>query len=376
MPSSTSSSDNAYPAVKTSFFDPEHVERPVPEGAWRSLLVIAVIATTFLVVGWEIYWRGKEYVAGDYKNTSALWTAQRNLATGEATVLIGSSRMLFNIDLDIWEEMTGDRPIQLSLEGTSPRIFLTDLADDETFNGTVIVGLMAPLFFTTDGGFRAEVLKYRREESPSQRADHFLSSFLERYFAFTDEQTRPKRQMAQAPLPLREGMKPQFEPRKLEIMTSDRNTEMWSRVVNDPVFQAEAKAQWEIGLALYAPPPNPDGSPPAPMPDIVIDGVIANVQKDIEKIRARGGDVAFARMPYEGAYTPAEDFGFPRERFWDRLIAKTNTVGVTWHDHPELQGYDLPEWSHLSASEAERYTRAFVPILNAELEKAAAASAP
>ncbi len=370
MPSSTSSSDNAYPAVKTSFFDPEHVERPVPERSWRVIVLIAAIATAVLMIGWETYWRGKEYIAGDYKNTAALWTVQRNKATGDATVLIGSSRMLFDIDLDIWEEMTGVRPIQLSLEGTSPRIFLTDLANDEAFHGTVIVGLMAPLFFTTDGGLRAEVLKYRREESPSQRWDHQLSLFLERYFAFTDEQTRPKRQMTHAPLPLRDGMNPLFDPRKLEVMTADRNTEMWSRVVNDEVFREEARAQWEIALKLFAPPPNPDGSPPAPMPDVVIDGVIAEVQADIKKIRARGGDVAFARMPYGGAFTPAEDFGFPRERFWDRLLAKTETVGVTWHDHEELQGYELPEWSHLSASEAERFTRAFVPIFAKVMEEA------
>ena len=376
MPSSTSSSDNAYPAVKTSFFDPEHVERPVPDRPWRAIVLIAAIATTFLTIGWEIYWRGKEYVAGDYKNSSAAWAVQRNQAVGDATVLIGSSRMLFNIDLDVWEEVTGVRPIQLSLEGTSPRVFLTDLADDENFNGTVIVGLMAPLFFSIDGGLRAEVLKYRRDESPSQKADYFLSMYLERYFAFTDEQTRPKRQMAHAPLPLRDGMRPKFDPRKLMIMTADRNSEMWSRVENDEAFREEAKQQWEVGLKAFAPPPNPDGSPPAPMPDAVIDAVIAEVQQNIAKIRARGGDVAFTRMPYEGAYAPAEDFGFPRERFWDRLIAKTNTVGVTWHDYPELQGYELPEWSHLSASEAERYTRALVPILYAEMEKTAATNAP
>ncbi len=376
MPSFTSSSDNAYPAVKTSFFDPEHVVRPVPDRPWRAILLGAVIATIALMTGWEIYWRGKEFVAGDFKNTAGLWTEQRNKAVGDATVFIGSSRMLFDIDLDIWEELTGERPIQLSLEGTSPRIFLTDLANDDAFHGTVVVGLMAPLFFTTDGGLRAEVLNYRKDETPSQRWDHQLSLNLERYFAFTDEQTRPKRQMSMAPLPLRDGMKPRFEPRKLEIMTADRNTEMWSRLINDEVFREEAKAQWEIGLKLFAPPPNPDGSPPAPMPDFVIDEVIGSVQADIDKIRARGGDVAFARLPYGGGFTPAEDFGFPRERFWDRLLSVTNSVGVTWHDHEELQGYDLPEWSHLSAREAERYTRAFVPIFTAQMEKAKAEGAP
>ena len=372
MPSSTSSSENAYPAPKTAYFDPEHVDRPVPDRPWRRIVLTVVVAVAVLTAGWEVYWRGKGFDAGDYKNTAGLWTQERNKAVGDKTVLIGSSRVLFGIDLDVWEEQTGTRPLQLSLEGTSPRVFLKDLAEDDLFTGTVIVGVTAPLFFGTEGGLREEVLTYRRDLSPSKVAGHRLSFIVEKYFAFFAEQTRPKRQMSIAPLPLREGMKHRFDPRKLSVATADRNTAMWERVVYDIDYQNEAKAMWELGLELYAPPPAPDGGPPPQMPDVAINAVIEQTNGYIAKIRARGGDVAFIRMPYEGAYTPAEDFGFPRERFWDRLIEETDTVGVSWHDHAELQGYELPEWSHLSASEAKRFTAAMTPILYGALEERSA----
>jgi hypothetical protein len=48
---------------------------------------------------------------------------------------------------------------------------------------------------------------------------------------------------------------------------------------------------------------------------------------------------------------------------------------VTFHDYPELQGYYVPEWSHLEAREAERYTRTLAPIFYARLEEKKAARA-
>jgi hypothetical protein len=163
-------------------------------------------------------------------------------------------------------------------------------------------------------------------------------------------------------------METKFDPRKLSVSGPDRDTRLWRRVEEDERYRKEATEQWAIGMNRNAPPPGPDGKRPQ-MPDAAINAVIAEVKANVDKIRARGGDVAFVRYPYGGAYTPMEDTGFPRERFWNRLVAETDSAGVSWHDHAALQGYDLPEWSHLSASDATRYTRALVPILNAEIEK-------
>lgn len=354
-----------------NFFDPEHVERPVPDRPWIALALVALAATATLTAGWEIYWRGKSFDPGDIGNSSALWAQERRKAQGEATVLIGSSRILFGLDVDVWDRVAGVKPIQLALEGTSPRIFLKDLASDEEFRGLVIIGVTAPLFFTQEGGRRDEVLKYTRDQSPSQRVDHLLSMSLEDIFAFLDEQTRPKRQIQIASLPLRDGMRMRSDPRKLSVSTRNRNTEMWRRVVEDEAYQEEAEEQWALLLKRLAPPPGPDGRPQE-MPDEAIAATIAAVKADVDRIRARGGDVAFVRFPYGGAFTPAEDFGFPRERFWDPLIARTQSAGVSWHDHAVLQGYELPEWSHLDPRDAEKFTEDLAPILLAEIEAARA----
>jgi hypothetical protein len=362
------SADKAVPGRRT-FFDPEHVERSVPERPWRRRALIAALVLLGLTLGWELYWRGQGLSAGDFKNTAALWAQERRKAKGDATVVIGSSRAFFDTDLDVWEDLTGVRPVQLSLEGTSPRIFLQHLADDEEFHGLVLVGVTVPLFFTGAGGLREDVLDYVRDESPSQRIDHLLSMQLERAFAFIDESTRPKTKVYQAVLPLREGMTRRFFPHKLAIHEADRNTEMWGRLAEDEAYAQQAKDIWVGMVRRFTPPPGPDGGPPPPMPDEAIDAVIAEVKANVDKIRARGGDVVFLRFPYEGFFQQLEDSAFPRERFWDRLVEKTDAVGVTWHDHPQLQGYSLPEWSHLDPRDAERYTRALAPIIYAELER-------
>jgi hypothetical protein len=352
---------------KLQFFDPEHVEREVPERPWRAIVLATLGATAILTAGYEAFWRVKGLTAGDFNNTEALWAEARRRATGDATVIIGSSRIFFGADLGAWEETTGVRPVQLALEGTSPRVFLEDLANDPKFHGTVIVGVTAPLFFTSAGGLRAEAISYYHRETLAQRADHFLTKQLERVFAFIDEQSRPKRQIAIWSFPLRDGMTPNFDPRKLVSLAADRDAQLWRRVETDARYREEAMAMWAIGVKRNTPPPGPDGKPPQ-MPDAVITAVIAEVKANVDKIRAKGGDVAFVRFPYAGVYTGAEDGGFPRERFWDRLVEETDCVGVAWQDYLGLQGYELPEWSHLSAAERTRYTRALTPILYREME--------
>jgi hypothetical protein len=313
------------------------------------------LITAGLVGAWEVYWRTQWHVAGDFKDSRGLWADQRRRATGEATVIIGSSRALFGLDLDVWEESGHGRPIQLALPGTSPRMFLTDLAEDESFRGLLIVDVMSPAFFGRRGGRNEDVLPYYHHETPSERIDHALTTPLERAFAFIDEQTRPKRMLFLAPFPTRPGQPPRLDPHKLTNVGIDRNSELWSRVMEDESYRENAKVIW-THLWQFSRAPNEEQ----------LTALIAETRRDIERIRARGGEVVFIRMPYAGVYA-GEDERFPRDRFWDRLVRETDTIGIAWQDYAELQGYHLPEWSHLAPREGERYTRALTEILYARL---------
>ncbi|WDI31471.1 hypothetical protein PUV54_16085 [Hyphococcus flavus] len=370
MPSSTSSSK---PQLARPF-DDDVVRRPVPERPWRGLAIISVIATIALMVGWELYWRANWHIPGDFKNTTSLWAEQRRNAKGDATVLIGSSRILFDTDLNVWENTVGVRPIQLALEGTSPQPVLADLAADEEFNGLVVVGVTAPLTFS-GYAYRGDVIEEARNEAPFERAGHVLWMQLEKLFAYTDEATRPKTMVFYAGLPLREGMRRRMEPRKLEIMNADRNTEMWSRVVDDPAYQQLARDVWGNSVGPMLEGLKDPNSPAYGAIAEQTNKIIAELGADIEKIRARGGDVVFARMPYDGLYEEIEEKAFPREKAWDKLLAETNSIGVHFKDYEALQGFYIVEWSHLAPRDAEAFTAAFVPILYEQMDTATGASA-
>ena len=64
------------------------------------------------------------------------------------------------------------------------------------------------------------------------------------------------------------------------------------------------------------------------------------------------------RFVAKGAAYPVED-----QLTWDVLLRRTGAPGIHFEDYPELQGMELPEWSHLTHADAERYTAALYKII-------------
>src|SRR5262249_39052354 len=124
-------------------------ERPIPRQPWRAIFTGAVVLSLLLTAAWEWYWRDFGARPG-IRNTHALWAVQRRRideGEGNATVIVGASRIYFDLQLDVWERLDGRRPIQLSFEGTSPVPFLEDLAADPDFTGRLLVGVAPEVFF-------------------------------------------------------------------------------------------------------------------------------------------------------------------------------------------------------------------------------------
>lgn len=332
-------------------------ERPIPSRPWGPILLGAVLLFAALLATWEWHWRAFGVEPG-YRNSDGAWAQQRrriNQGEGDATVIIGSSRVLFDVQLPVWERLAGERPIQLALEGTSPVPILEDLAADPDFRGRLLVGVTPVLFFS-DFSRRVGVLRYYRDQSPSQRAGHWLSMQLEPLLAFYDPDFALSTVVMRQAWPVRAGAPPQVEVRKLSVAEADRNTRMWSKVERDPAYRALTRDIWQRLLTSRPPPP----------PEVAIalrEKQIDRAATAIAKLRHRGVQVLFVRPPSSGLWLEIEQKAFARADTWDALLARSGAPGIHFEDHPELQGYDLPEWSHLSASEAERFTAALVPII-------------
>ncbi len=345
-------------------------QRTVPANASRGvflgMLAIAALATA----GWELWARSTGLEPGYYHDDNALWARERHRAsaTDRPTVIVGSSRVFFDIDLGVWEEVTGTRPIMLAIEGTDPLPFLHHLADDPDFNGTVLVGVTPPIFFT---GYaeRQGVLAYYRDETPAQRWGKSIDMLLEPLFAFHGAGQRDLalfKLLKRLELSNRPGVPPlHMEIRDIADSDADRNTRLWDPVATDPALNAATKARWQH-MIESAPKPPPD-APPFDVP-----GFLETLRPAVEKIRARGGDVAFLRCPSDGFFAAVEAAAFPKDVFWDRISPGLGVGSVHWADNPSLQGFVIAEWSHLRADQREGFTRALVPLVQRALQTQAA----
>ena len=337
--------------------------RPVPEQPWGRIFAGTLVIFALLLGGWEAYWRTYG-VRPSITNTYGLWAMQRrriDAGEGNATVLLGASRVFFDIQLPVWERLAGRRPIQLAIEGTSPLPFLDDLANDPHFTGQVLVGVAPDLFFS-GYQYRAGVLAYVRKESPSQRVGQWLSMHLiEPYFAFDDPDFALKTVLARQPWPVRPGKRWFTDVRKLAESESDRNTHLWSKVGDDPVYREMARNIWREGFLPSDDDPTPEEAAKAEREQI------ERAAKAVAQLRARGVRVLFVRMPSTGEYLAFENREFPRARTWDVLLTETGAPGIHFEDYPELrpdvQGYYLPEWSHMVRADGERLTAALYTII-------------
>ncbi len=353
MRSSTSSSEAATA-------DELGYQRPLPQHRGGMALLIALALWVAGMAAWEICWRnyGAEPAI---RNSEGLWAAQRrriNHGEGEATVIASSSRLLFDLQLPVWESLTGERPIQLGLEGTSAVPVLENLADDPDFNGRLIVGVSPNLFFS-GFAYRKKAIERFGKETPAQWLGQQISQhLLEPWLAFYEPDFALFTVLERQRWPEREGVPVRLDVRKLSVMSSDRNARLWSKVENDPDYAALARRIWAQGFDR--PPP---GGPEAARRNVEaqIDRAVAAVTR----LRARGVPVVFVRAPSDGEFLASEERNLPRAQTWDELIRRSGVPGIHFQDYPELQGYRLPEWSHMTGAEADRFTAAIQPLIEA-----------
>jgi hypothetical protein len=394
MPSSTSNSElagaaataaaaSAGPAVLHAFERPGFVrltasdrpgvaqpvpERDIPPQPWGRILLGALALFLLLMAAWEWHWRAYGAAPG-YRNSDGAWADQRrriNAGEGGRTVLIGSSRMLFDVQLPEWQRATGERPIQLALEGTSPLPVLEDLAADPDFNGRLVVDTTPISLFLGQSGRRASVVPYYHDQSPSQRSGHWLSRrFLEPWFAFYDPDFALPVVVRRQAWPDRPGLPRRILVRKLSVQQIDRNTYLWHKVEDDPDYLALVRRIWEVQLGLPLQPTVDTEAERQKLRHEVIERIAAAVAR----LRARGVRVVFVRPPSSGPWQVQERRLTPRKDTWEALLQRAGVSGVHFEDHPQLQGYALPEWSHLSAADARRYTTALAPLVESELAR-------
>ncbi len=350
-----------------------HAHRPplrdVPTLPWRRVAVLGTVMFAALLGSWEFYWAEVAQFTRGYRDGVAMWAYTRGLLEQDldgSTALIGSSRILFDIDLEEWERDTGSLPYQLALMGTSPRPFLEDIALHSDFNGLLVVGVTTVLFFVPLDPlslFYGPALEHYRELTPAQRVGYRISRLIEPWFAFFHWDSALFAVLRRQPwMPVRpDFFDPLAFPRRLEATRATRQVDMWHVLDSDPAHQKLVQDYWSAFLNMPMEPP-----PPGVFEQLQED-IRRSVTEQVQAIRARGGEVVFVRFPSSDEFRDFERRAFPREMFWDPLLEATGAVGIHFEDYPELQDVRLPEWSHIHSEDKTRFTAALISIIRDEL---------
>lgn len=315
------------------------------------------LAIAFLIP-YELYWRNvEEWPAGNDLENLDYWAAWRDKVddlSQEDIVILGSSRGHFDINIHLWDSLTGRKPIMLAYPGSSPYYPMADIVKKTSFNGLLVVSVAPGLFYTTGNSWGAgrgkAFVDHYYDRTYAQRFNHFLYQYIDPQLSYLQPELSLRSLVERLPFENRDSVDhPELWPPMVH-MDEYRNIRMLPIMENDTVIQNRQKKIWSRDVWDN------------PLKDSV--DVIMNYYVDLVKeFKARGGRVAFLRPPVTGEYFEHEPKLFPREQYWDRMLRESGSKGYHFMDHEETVDMIPPEWSHLNRKDSDIYTRVIIQQL-------------
>ncbi len=334
----------------------------------KQSILIAIAMSLLSLVAWEYYWKAKGKIA-DLDDNKDLWAVQRakvETLPENGVVLMGSSRVLFDFQLNEWESETGIRPIQLATAGASPLPIFHDIVNNTNYKGTILVGVTPGLFFSTtypEAGpwKRAQSrVDYFENRTYAQQINHWLSLPLQKNLALVSTSEEGwsddidlKSLLNNFNSNNRTG-KPQFPPfNTFAYIDQDRNNPMSEKTATDTAFANSIKAAWKFMILSNKNPPEKEAT---------TNFFVA----DAKKFMQRGGNLILVRCPSSGWIKGGEDKFLSRADLWDPLVKATNANAYYFEDYDQFKNLECPEWSHLSAEDARFFTTELVKIMKVD----------
>lgn len=352
MPSSTFSFD-------TAMSDEKHI-KAILLGMLIGLLLILAVENLVRLKG------GRP----DVRDTPELWASQRARASAigaDALILVGSSRIQLDLDLDILARNTGLEPVQLAIDGSPYLEVLENLAEDDTVTGTVLISTTLRKLFPSINAMRVNNWiavyegKYRNLWFPEK--EQLIKAGLQSMSALYANI-----------LPLDELLPLLLDDSKttgdvyLKTFPSRERTADFS-LVKMPDFYLR-RVQRELGQRLPAEAYASHDS----FRDAVIRMTKENysifnadtkklqrVRTAMDKLKSRGVDVILVRFPVSGLVESISDIRYP-QLLWDKVVSDLGVRLIDYKDYPKL-AYQLPDGSHLDKTQKSQFTLDFANIL-------------
>ena len=308
---------------------------------WLAMLLAGFIWLSGLLL-FEGYLRDQGHLPSII-DSSQLWAQERSRTDGlDAVVFIGASRTLYGIDLrTVGEVIPGSKPVMLALNGAYPMATLKALANDTAFSGTLLVDVDARGL--SERNWDAQSAKnhyFEQDWTPNWAIHRRLLNALQRHWVFLTPRLGVfpllKSAITEAPAP---------------FLAHDTLSAQREGFLNfDRVSATGLSEMFRVGLiedlALH-PPPSEEHWLRA----------LAPVKKWVQMIEARGGRVIFFVPPVSGHQATLAEAAYPFARYWQRFITEYGLQGWHYRESDVFTALDLPDNSHVDASQKAEYTR-------------------
>ena len=316
---------------------------------WPFIWAVTLSVFALLLASWEMAWRCSGFrpsITDDWP----IWSSIRRGVNADHSVvaLVGASRVLVGVNPDVFKDMVGVRAYMLAIDGSEPLPVLEHLAADPEFTGKVICSI--PPFWlagsTLSHGDRTEKwLRKYDNQSVASKIETWLATVLQanlvvRYGGLTPEKIWEKWRKGEKILPPYAPMRvDRYRP--ADYSKTDLEALRSARTERTRQMHTESR----------------------PLSQDEFRGRVLEIQEAVGKISARGGKVAFVRMPSCGEVREIEEQTMPRHTYWDVFAKQMPAYTLHFEDYPELTRSQCTDGSHLNYDDAQYFTRQLVSIL-------------
>jgi hypothetical protein len=320
----------------------------VPQIGWARVVGLALALIACVIAGLESYWRvqGFQPSVADSPGLWYFWRQQVYRRDGKVIVLTGTSRVCACVSLATMREYLPDYEIvQLGIPGDGSCIgLLQDLVDDPEFRGIVICELDTPLLERARWDGHRDFRTYR---PPTAEAliECVVKAWFEDRLVCTSEQLALRKLVAKLLLRTSRSLRPSRSRRtfRRELHYAIRNA-------------AEISLQGADDADVYVP------EEPTVWHDFAND--MHDMNRMVQRLHSRGGEVVFLRAPSTGAEWKREQVLNATLARWDCFARESVALCIHFRDVPEMLNLSCADGSHLDYRDAPQFTRALVSRLN------------
>ncbi len=334
-------------------------------------LLVGVVMGLALLVALELQIR---HLGGtpQIRDSKELWAVQRDQAAvlgKKALIIVGASRIQLGLDLNHLRHFTGLQPVQLAIDGSYMLPVLTDLVTDPEITGAILVSATADQLIPHVKRDRAvewvEFYQRNFRNLLAPKIETFLKTRLMSEsalyssalplvslpeivsgrkvlgsFGLTTYSSREKdADYSQAAMPI------YYINRALGHLDPSKTEYQWNSLDAFLVYMRQKIAQL------------------TPMDQHHFNDQLSTVLALTRHYVARGGKMAFVRMPTDKHLWLIDEKKAPKAQFWDRFSEKVAVPTVHFKEFDALRSIALPDGSHMDQKDKRQFTNALIAIL-------------